>query len=331
MSSKFPVRYSQLSPLALMDELKNRYNLNDLVSCRFFSQGLNDVYIVKTSIENYFLRISPTGAHLKHDYEEELFIINTLCENGIRAASPVCCRDGSLIWEIDAPEGIRYAVLFMEARQAPSQDEAKMTYNLGRMVAQIHTIADRYDFVVSRAPIQLEQLAIKPLERIHPHLLHRPEDYDFLCGASEKLQGYVKSHFSFEKPYYGYCHGDIHSENVFFEGETPTIFDFDCMGYGWRAYDICVFAWNKTSNDGKYIESYAWKAFLNGYNSVRQLSDTEMASISDFAALRQLWLMGLHAQVIERNAGCCWYNDGYFDSHIRRFKLWYERSVSKGT
>jgi Ser/Thr protein kinase RdoA (MazF antagonist) len=331
MSSKFPVRHSQLSPLALMGELKKRYNMNNLVSCRFYREGVNDTYIVKTSIENYFLRISPTGVYSRHDYEEELSIINTLCENGIRLALPVRCRDGSLIWEIDAPEGIRYATLFTEAKQAPSKDETKMTYNLGSMVAQMHTIADEKKFVVSRAPIQLQQLAIRPLKLIQPYLSHRPEDYDFLYGAAEKLQSYVKSHFSYEKPYYGFCHGDIQSGNVFFEGEMPTIFDFDCMGYGWRAYDICVFVWNHTLNDGKYIESDDWKAFLDGYNSVRQLSDIEKASINDFAALRTLWVMGLQADLLERLADCCWYNDGYFDSRIRRFKLWYERSVSKET
>lgn len=39
-----------------------------------------------------------------------------------------------------------------------------------------------------------------------------------------------------ENPYYCFCHGDIHRGNVFFCDTTPRIFDFDCMGKGYRMY-----------------------------------------------------------------------------------------------
>jgi Ser/Thr protein kinase RdoA (MazF antagonist) len=48
--------------------------------------------------------------------------------------------------------------------------------------------------------------------------------------------------------FYGWYHGDVHAKNVCFKNNVPTIFDFVCMGYGWRAYDICVFAWYETFN-----------------------------------------------------------------------------------
>jgi len=324
----FPVRYSQLNPNAIKNELAKRYSLEQPLSCRIFDYGLNDIYIVKTGNGIYYLRISLTDMHEKHDYEEETFIINTLCKNGIHAAAPVCCRDGSIVWEINAPEGIRYAVLFTEAKKSPSEDNVRKGYNLGSELARIHKVADENDFTVSRAPIDLVQLAEKPLKMIQPFLSHRPADYDFLCSTAEKLCRYVEENFSYEKPYYGYCHGDIHGGNVFFDCDEPQIFDFDCMGYGWRTYDICVFAWNETFSDEKYIETDAWKAFLDGYNSVRKLSEKELNSISTFAALREIWLMGLHAGMMDRNAGCSWYNDGYFDYHIKIIQLWYNRSIS---
>ena len=321
----FQVRYSQLDPKKIEKELIERYEFTEPLSCRFFNSGLNDIYIVKTEMINYFLRISLTEVHNKCDYEEEIYIINTLSKNGIRVAAPVICRDGSFVWELNAPEGIRYAVLFEEAKKSKSDDDIKKAYNLGHTLAQLHTIADENDFKVSRAPIDLIQLAEKPLKLIQPYLAHRISDYEFLNHAVTKLSMYVKENLTFEKPYYGYCHGDIHCENAFFEGIEPTIFDFDCMGYGWRIYDICVFAWNETSRDEKYIEKEHWKAFLDGYNSVRKLSEIELTAINAFAALRDLWLMGLHADMIERNASCCWYNDGYFDYRIGVFKLWYNR------
>jgi Ser/Thr protein kinase RdoA (MazF antagonist) len=320
----FPVRYSQLSPDALKVELLKRYNLSENISCRLFDSGLNDIYIIKTSEETFYLRITQAGKYDKIDYEEEVFIINTLCENSISAAAPVRCLDDSFVWEINAVEGIRFAVLFKEAINKPSEDNVKKMYNLGRMLAKIHVISDEKRFKVSRAPIDLMQLAYNPLEKIKPYLAHRKADYEFLKEATNKLSKFVEQ-IGYDKPYYGYCHGDIHSGNVFFNGDEPVVFDFDCMGYGWRAYDICVYAWNETAGDESYIEKEPWKAFIEGYNSVRQLNELELLAIPAFTALRDLWLMGLHADVIEKNAGCCWYNDGYFDYRIKIFKLWYER------
>lgn len=324
----FPVRYSQLDPDVLRNELIKRYELEEPVSCRVFDSGMNDIYIIQAGKEKFFLRISLTGIHKRHDYEEELFIINTLWENGIHTATPLPCKDKSFLWEINAQEGKRYAVLFTEAKKAPSDDNAKKSFNLGQMLAQIHMIADEKNFTVSRAPIDLVQLAKKPLELIYPHLAHRIADYEYLNNATEKLCRYVEEHLSNDKPYYGYCHGDIHTGNVFFEGDEPKVFDFDCMGYGWRAYDICVYAWDETLNDEKYMEKESWNSFLDGYNAIRKLSDIELSCIPVFAALREIWLMGLHSEVIKRNAGCSWYNDSYFDRGISIFKLWYERAIS---
>lgn len=321
----FPVRYSLLDPDVLRDEIINRYELDEPISCKLFDSGMNDIYIIQSGKEKYYLRISLTGIHQKHDYEEEIFIINTLYKHGIRVAAPFPCRDKNFLWEINAPEGKRFAILFTEAKKAPSDNNVAKNYNLGKMLSQIHTIADDNNFMVSRAPIDLVQLAKEPLTLIYPHLTHRPTDYEYLRNATEKLCRYVEDNLSKEEPHYGYCHGDIHTENVFFEGEVPTVFDFDCMGYGWRAYDICVYAWDETLKDEKYIEKEAWNSFLDGYNSIRKLSDIELSSIPIFAALREIWLLGLHAKVIKRNAGCSWYNDSYFDRGISIFKLWYER------
>jgi Ser/Thr protein kinase RdoA (MazF antagonist) len=323
----FKVRYSQLDTAALNSVLIKRYNLEEPVSCRLFKNGLNDVYKIKTAKEVYYLRISLTGVHGQRDYEEEISIINTLCENGIRAASPVRCRDGCFVWAISAPEGIRYAVLFSEVKQEPSDDKVKQSYNLGIITAQIHTVADEKSVIVSRPPYDFNQMANKPLSLIQPNISHRPDDYDFLCGAAEKLCRYIKENLNYEKPYYGYCHGDIQDGNVFYTGDEPEIFDFDCMGYGWRAYDIGVFAMNHEAN---YIESDSWKAFLEGYNSIRQLSKIELESVSAFAALHLLWVMGIHADLIDRNQGCIFYcSDYYFNHFIGIFKMWYERTALK--
>ena len=96
-NTHFPVRYSQLNQEALKNELNNRYELKEPISCRLFRNGMNDVYIVKAEQEVYFLRISLTGLHEYQDYEEETSIISSLSENGICVASPIHCKDGSFV------------------------------------------------------------------------------------------------------------------------------------------------------------------------------------------------------------------------------------------
>ncbi len=56
------------------------------------------------------------------------------------------------------------------------------------------------------------------------------------------------------------------------------MFDFDCNGPGYRIYDLAVFLWNlKTHYKEKEIEN--WVPFIQGYRTVRVLTDRELTSI----------------------------------------------------
>lgn len=321
------IRYSQFETDSIKDFLVDQYNLKEPVTCRFYDYGMNDIYIINAGDDVFYLRISLAGVHSERDYKQEIEIINTLYENGISVAAPLRCNNGGFLNRLNAPEGTRYAVLFQEAKNHPSDDTVSSTFQLGTMVAKMHTIADQKDFTLTREPLDLENLTTKPLKKLEAFLKKYQEDMEFLKIAASKLSDYIKVNFECEKPYYGYCHGDIHKGNVFFEGEKPTIFDFDCMGYGFRIYDVCTYAWNESFENKDYLESEDWKAFLKGYNSIRQLSDLEFSSISVFIALRELWLLGINADVMNRNAGCCWFNDEYLKQQIDIFKFWYQRSL----
>lgn len=321
------IRYSQFDSDSIKEFIVNQYDLKEPITCRFYDYGMNDIYIIHSRNDVYYLRISLANMHTEWDYEQEIHIINTLYENGIKVATPVRCKSGAYLNRLNAPEGTRYAVLFHEAKNQPSKDSVSRTFQLGTMVAKMHSIADEKDFTMTRESLDLEALTTKPLKKLEVFLKNHQEDLEFLKNAARKLSDFVQAKFKLEQPYYGFCHGDIHTGNVFFEGDKPTIFDFDCMGYGFRMYDICVYAWNESFDNKEYLESEEWKAFLKGYNSIRQLNDLELSSISVFIALRELWLLGINADVMNRNAGCCWFNDNYISQQIDLFKLWYERAL----
>jgi Ser/Thr protein kinase RdoA (MazF antagonist) len=69
-----------------------------------------------------------------------------------------------------------------------------------------------------------------------------------------------------------------------------TLFDFDCCGLGWRAYDLSVFSW-AASWENAAVET--WTAFLTGYSGQRFLKPVDQVAIQSLACVRQIWFMGL--------------------------------------
>jgi len=320
----FPVQSSLLDPKVLLTALNDRYDIK-IKTCRLWSNSVNDVYTLCTEIGTLYLRISQAKRYSRIDFEEELHIIITLHKNGVSACTPIAARNNEYIWEINAPEGTRYAVLFNEAKYTFSGERQIQLYNLGVMLATLHTVADEQQFKVSREPLLFYQLAAHPLEMLKEPLINRQEDYVFLQTSSETLWKFIKERLKEETPYYGYCHGDMHSGNVIFDGERPQIFDFDCMGYGYRAYDICIFIWNEIFGKEGYIAPDEWVKYIEGYSSIRKLSEHELSCIPAFAALRQLWLMGLHLDATSTNNNWSDFNNDYFNFQISKFKMWFDR------
>src|SRR5688500_499926 len=111
----------------------------------------------------------------------------------------------------------------------------------------------------------------------------------------------------------GFCHGDLHGGNACETGGAFTFYDFDCCGWGYRAYDLAVFPWafavrRETAERVKAMG----RAFLKGYARRRTLGPADVEAIAAFVAIRQIWLMGLHIGLGDRFAWG-WINDGYFD------------------
>jgi Ser/Thr protein kinase RdoA (MazF antagonist) len=158
----FPVQSSMLDPKALLITLNSRYNIR-FETCRLWSGGVNDVYILLTEIGILYLRVSHAKRFSRNDYAEELYIINTLYKNGVPACTPIVDKNNDYIWEINAPEGMRYAVLFNEAKCVVSGERLNQLYNFGVMSAKLHAVSDVQNFIVSREPITFHQLAEHPL------------------------------------------------------------------------------------------------------------------------------------------------------------------------
>ena len=328
MSPTFPINTSIISSDALRERVLNRYAIKGKLKCHFLCSRVNDTYLVKPDSKTYYLRVYIHRWRSKREIDSEIELLYYLKKKMIPVSVPIKRKDGSYITRINAPEGIRYAVLFTSAEgHVPRKMNDKRSLSYGRLVGRIHKVTDQLEEEYVRFHIDLKHLIDIPLCHIEPLLNHRKKDYDYLCKIGESLKLEIEQLLTKIKPQYGICHGDHHGGNIFFnKDDEMTLFDFDCFGYGWRAYDISVFLWSRTTignfstgSNSKRIRR--WNAFLKGYTLERELSDKELIATKIFVPIRNIWLLGLHTQSAER-FGRIWMNEAYFDQHINFIKDW---------
>jgi Ser/Thr protein kinase RdoA (MazF antagonist) len=162
----------------------------------------------------------------------------------------------------------------------------------------MHAASDATPAHYHRFHLDERHLLDEPLEAIRAALVDvdAGDDLVFLEEMAERVRRRLMA-LPRTSPEYGLCHGDLHPANVCFDAAgQPTLFDFDCMGYGWRAYDLTVFLWNAFGErrPKRWRES-RWRAFLRGYGEARPLPEELDEVLPLFLVARQIWLMGMDA------------------------------------
>lgn len=284
----FPVEYSTLSCEALVQRVLSRYSIAPILACRLWNRGLSDVYLVETRNCHYILRVSHAHWRTQSEIEFELSFLDCLRQNDLPVAYPLITRDGQLSIEISAPEGRRYAALFLHAPgEIPLCDlSIDQAQGLGQSLARIHQATPQFRPTCFRQPLTIEYLLDRSLEEILPFFGHQPEEQDYLNGLRSQLSASLSS-LSQDEPYWAVCWGDPHSGNVHFTPDgNLTLFDFDQCGYGWRSFDIAKFFQTSLRTGMSYAMR---RAFLEGYESVSPLEDWELLALSDLVQVAHIW------------------------------------------
>jgi len=76
-----------------------------------------------------------------------------------------------------------------------------------------------------------------------------------------------------------------------------VFFDFDESGIGYLAYDLAVFLFVCVRYDRK-DHAPSWRAFIEGYRSVRQLSRADFEAAHLFVPFVGIWFAGEYASRI---------------------------------
>jgi Ser/Thr protein kinase RdoA (MazF antagonist) len=318
-NSVFPVVCSTLAPDALAALVYSCYDIEIVKNCRFWHRGLSDIYLVETLDESYILRVSHNHWRCKNEIYFELELLEFLHLNKMPVAFPLRTKEGNLSIEIDAPEGKRYASLFIYAPGEIALGDLNHTQSflLGETVAKLHQATRKFQTLAYRKPLNLEHLLNDSWQIIAPFLHQRTQDLRCLLEAIARIKQDLQD-LPTEAPYWGVvCWGDPHSGNVHITSDHRlTLFDFDQCGYGWRIFDIAKF-WQVGLQKG--LSRTVRQAFLDGYRSYEKITDLELDSLQALTQAAYIWAWAIalnHTKFYDYSR----LDNSYFSQRLERLK-----------
>jgi Ser/Thr protein kinase RdoA (MazF antagonist) len=314
MSSLFPVVDSIAAPHALAERVRAEYGLEGDIDMRLYQTGFNDTYVARMGDgTTYYVRVYRRGWRTREDALCELAALDHLRHKGIPAAYPLARTTSGFLFEIEAPEGLRGVAAFVEAKGRLlkyEEDSASLCTAYGKAVAAMHNAWEDFASPHPRFRLDLEHLIDGPVECVEPLLAHRPDDLNYLKRFAAAVRRRI---VEIPDPEIAYCHGDLQGFHAHMDDEgILTFYDFDCGGFGYRAYDLAVFRWSARFDDQ---ELPRWEPFLEAYREHRTLADQDLEAVPLFVCARHVWHMGVHAQ----NAphwGYASLHDAYYDRRI---------------
>lgn len=318
MNSDFPAMYSTLSSDSLLELAIRDYNNIGLAECKLLARGLNDSYLLTTiNHERYVLRVYRANWRTTSEISFELDSLIHLHEEGVSVSIPLPRKNKEYILSIKCIEGIRHLVLFTHAPgKVLTYENDEQCIQYGRAVAAVHAATAGFTSRHSRSVLDLDHLIHFPMKSIQSYLSGRVQDLEYIDALSKRLLTKLES-LEMNRLEWGFCHGDLHGGNVNVSKDNiMTVYDFDCCGYGWRAYDTSIFRWSALLQDK---EAERWNLFLKGYAEIRELKEADMKATALFIGVRHIWLMGLHAANVYQWG---WPDDDYYERQMKFLRKW---------
>ena len=280
--------------------IKSGYPFDTPIECEFVQRSVNDTYRVRAGYKVYYLRIYRYGFRTREEIEAEIDLLKHLYKGGQPVTLPIPKSDGTYLLGL----GSRFGVIFSEAEGKQPVFDHLVCSAYGELTGHLHEAADKLPTDSRRFNLDFEHLIDEPLKNIAPYFAQRLKAFEGLQQFCNELKSRVDDLLSSQQVSFGACHGDLHNANVHRSSSgVLTLFDFDCFGYGWRAYDLAVFRWQATGPVGLNGEGNAqaenhWAAFLDGYSRVRSLTLSEIEATRLLVGVRRIWWIGgLHARL----------------------------------
>ncbi|MGV0754734.1 phosphotransferase [Empedobacter brevis] len=316
----FPVIASTLSQTELGEFINEKYLLENHFDCKLFRTGVNHTYFLSNVNTKYVVRVYCHNWRTKAEIQEELDLLNSLKKYNLSVSTPIPDKNGNLIQEIVAPEGLRYVVLFTFAEGEKMRFMTNETcFAIGSMMAKIHNVTATKK--INRINYNSDVLLYKAYEKLNLFFSEDLGEMIYLKQISSKIaKRFEKIHLSEHQK--GIVHLDIWYDNLSVNKENEiTIFDFDNCGNGSLILDIGYFCKQLffIETDKNEYETKV-ESFINGYKKERNLSEKELDLIPEAGASIFIFYLGVQAQRFD------WSNifltENYLKMFVGRIKNW---------
>ncbi|WP_294294115.1 phosphotransferase [uncultured Chryseobacterium sp.] len=235
---------------------------------------MNHVYLIHSGAEKYVFRVYTHHWQTKLEIEEEIKFLTHVKKAVGQVAFPIADTSNQFIQEIDAPEGIRFGVLFSYAKGLKTAKFSEETsFMIGRALAEIHQSTENFE--LKRISYNTQNLLKYPVLKVKEFYGKNKNEIEFLEILSAFLMQKMES-IAPQKMRCGAVHLDVWFDNLHIDEKEVTFFDFDFCGNGYLCFDISYFLFQllATHLDEEEYKTKA-DAFLNGYETVTEITNEE--------------------------------------------------------
>lgn len=256
------------------DDLRNfltQYDTGSLTSYKGIAEGVeNSNFLLHTTKEPLILTLYEKRVE-KNDLPFFLGLMQHLAAKGLSCPLPLPRRDGELLGELSGrPAAL---ISFLEGMWL-RKPEAKHCREVGKALAAMHLAGEGFEITRPNA------LSVEGWKMLWDKSEDRADEVE--KGLRDEIRpeiDYLAAHWPKDLPA-GVIHADLFQDNVFFLGdELSGLIDFYFACNDLLAYDvsICLNAWC-FEKDGAYNVTKG-KALLEGYQSVRPMSEAELEAL----------------------------------------------------
>ncbi|MBL0942658.1 MAG: phosphotransferase [Alphaproteobacteria bacterium] len=270
---------SQLDHNALAS-LAVRLWAHDPHSLRFINLGINVVYRFENKGEGRYLRLTNASLRSLSEVEAATDYLKHFSEQGCEVCKPIASKAGIYIEKLSL-EGQDYLATVVQ--EVPGQamgvnHTQKQVYETwGYSLGQLHQAAKNY-----RPPSSLRFLTWQDLWK---------EITDRMGTVEPELQAVYRAvdqwlqTLPLQDDSFGLTHADFRPGNIFWDGKTASIIDFDEPVYHWFMADIAR-AMLAFSGHPQRIEFLDW--FITGYRQAKPLADFWLDQLQWFMRMKDL-------------------------------------------
>ena len=283
---------------------KGLYEGLDDFTVELLDYSENATYLVKhpETGEKRIMRVCRPNYHSKEEIESEVKWLQSIDEHTeVIVSKPIPGSDGEYLQSVTLDENNReyHCVLFtfLEGETPDVDNEEKLIRifrEIGKTTAHFHkhSIENWEQFNQIKRPIWDYENLIgeKPKwGRWQDGKGITPEREKLLTRVSivikERLEKFGKGQERF-----GLIHADLRHANLLIDNEKKLVqvIDFDDSGFGWYLYDLAA---SLTFIEHRSYVPKLVEAWLEGYQTVRKLSEEELNEIPTFIMMRRMQLI----------------------------------------